>query len=125
VGFGDSPRLSWRTVLYRIAERFPEDQCFVVWKRFNEEYKRRKGRALLKHDEPYAITREIYQDPRGMRPVGTEPAGMAAYDFQEDRLSRLVGKAVEQEIISLSRGAEILRKPPLHEMRELSASWMA
>ncbi len=117
-------RVSWRTVLYRVAERFREDQRFLVWKRFNEEYKRQKGRALLKRDEPYAITREIYQDPHGIRPIGTEPAGMAPHDFKEDRLSRLVRKAVEAEIISLSRGAEILQMP-LQAMRELSASWMA
>ncbi len=117
-------RVSWRTVLYRVAERLPEDRRFVVWKRFNEEYKRYKGRALLKHDEPYAITQEIYQDPHGIRPVGTEPAGMEPHDFKEDRLSRLVRKAVEEEIISLSRGAEILQVP-LQEMRDLSASWMA
>lgn len=116
-------RVSWRTVLYRVAERFPKDQRFLVWKRFNEEYKRQKGRALLKHDEPYAITREIYQNPHGIRPVGTEPAGMESHDFKEDRLSRLVRKAIEKEIISLSRGAEILQVP-LQEMRDLSASWM-
>ncbi len=117
-------RVSWRTVLYRVAERHPEDQRFLVWKRFNKEYKRQKGRALLKHDEPYAITREIYHGPHGIRPVGAEPAGMEPHDFKENRLSRLVRKAVEEEIISLSRGAEILQMP-LQEMRDLSASWMA
>jgi hypothetical protein len=118
-------RVSWRTVLYRVAVSSPEEQRFLVWKRFNEEYKRQhNGRSLLKHDEPQGITQEVYKDPYGARPVGTEPAGMESYDFREDRLSLLVRKALEQEVISLSRGAEILRLPLL-QMRELSASWVA
>ncbi len=117
-------RVSWRTVLYRVAERFPEDKRYIVWKRFNEEFKRWKGRALLKHDEPHGIAQEVYKDPHGVRPVGIEPAGMEPHDFREDRLSLLVRRAVEKETISLSRGAEILHLP-LEQMRELSASWMA
>ena len=35
----------------------------------------------------------------------------------------LVRRAVENETISLGRGAEILRKP-LADMRELAASWI-
>lgn len=116
-------RVSWRTVLFRVAQSLPENQRAVVWQRFNHEYKSRKGRSLLKHDEPFGIDREIYQDPHGVRPVGIEPEGMQPHDFQEDRLSRLVRKAVEEDIISLSRAAEILQIP-LHEMRELSASWV-
>jgi len=49
---------------------------------------------------------------------------MEQHDFQMDRLSRLVRKAIGNEVISLSRGAEILRLS-LKQMRELSASWIA
>jgi Zn-dependent peptidase ImmA (M78 family) len=117
-------RVSWRTVLYRVAESLPDDKRYLVWKQFNEEYSKRQGRSLLKHDEPQGITREVYHDPRGARPIGIEPAGMESHDFREDRLSLLVRRAVEKEIISLSRAAEILRLP-LAQMRELAASWMA
>ena len=117
-------RVSWRTVLYRIAQWQPQDLRYLLWQRFNENYRLRKGRSLLKHDEPYGITREIYQDPMAARPAGVEPAPMEPHDFQMDRLSRLVRKAIEDEVISLSRGAEILRLP-LEQMRELSASWIA
>jgi len=118
-------RVSWRTVLFRVAQMLPDERRFIVWQRFNQEYKLRKnGRSLLKHDEPFGIDREIYQDPHGARPVGREPEGMKPHDFQEDRLSRLVRKAVEEDIITLSRASEILQMP-LDQMRELSASWVA
>jgi len=117
-------RVSWRTVLYRVAQWQPQDRRSLIWQRFNEEYRLRKGRSLLKHDEPYGIAREIYQNPIAARPIGVEPAPMEAHDFQMDRLSRLVRKAIEEEVISLSRGAEILRLS-LERMRELSASWIA
>ncbi len=118
-------RVSWRTVLFRVAQMFPDNKRFLVWQRFNMEYKSRKnGRSLLKHDEPFGIDKEIYQDPLGVRPIGIEPEGMKPHDFQEDRLSRLVRKAVEEDIITLSRASEILQMP-LNQMRELSASWVA
>ena len=117
-------RVSWRTVLFRVAQMHPKDRRFLVWQRFNQEYKqRKKGRSLLKHDEPFGIDKEIYQDPRGERPVGVEPEGMQPHDFQGDRLSRLVRKAIEEDIISMSWASEILQIP-LMQMRELSASWL-
>jgi len=117
-------RASWRTVLYRVAEGLPDDKRYVVWKLFNQAYREQKGRSLLKHDEPQGINEEVYKDTHGARPVGIEPAGMEPHDFREDRLSLLVRRAVEQDIISLSRGAEILRLP-LEQMRALSANWVA
>jgi len=116
-------RVSWRTVLYRVTQLVPSDKRIFVWQRFNQEYKIRKGSSLLKHDEPYGINREIYQDIHGSRPSGREPEGMYSHDFQEDRLSRLVRRAVEDDVISLSRASEILQIS-LGEMRELSASWL-
>lgn len=117
-------RASWRTVLYRVAEGLPEERRYVVWKLFNQAYREKKGRSLLKHDEPQGITEEVYKDTHGARPVGIEPAGMESHDFREDRLSLLVRRAVERDIISLSRGAEILRLP-LEQMRALAATWVA
>lgn len=36
-----------------------------------------------------------------------EPYGMQPFDYYEDRLGRLIREAVEQDIISVNRGAEI------------------
>lgn len=116
-------RVSWRTVLYRVAQLVPDDKRISIWQRFNYEYKIRKSRSLLKHDEPFGIDREIYHDVHGARPIGIEPEGMNPHDFQEDRLSRLVRMAVEGNYISLSRASEIL-KISLNQMRELSTSWI-
>ncbi len=117
-------RVSWRTVLFRVSQLFPDHQRSFVWQRFNQESKiRRNGRALLKHDEPDGIDKEIYNDIYSSRPHGAEPEGMRPHDFQEDRLYRLVRSAIESDVISLSRASEILRIS-LDEMRELSASWI-
>lgn len=117
-------RVSWRTVLFRVAESLPEATRAALWARFNADYKRLRGRSLLKHDEPSGIDAEVYHALYGERPIGEEPYGMDAYDFKEDRLARLVRKGLEDGVISLSRGAEIL-KLPLVEMRELTGSWVA
>ena len=115
-------RVSWRTVLFRVAQRMPAERRQCLWQRFNLDYQARNGRSLLKHDEPIGASRDHYDGDYG-RPMGKEPESMERHDFQSDRLYRLVRRAVEEELISLSRAAEILRLP-LVEMRELSASWV-
>ncbi|MCE8027067.1 helix-turn-helix domain-containing protein [Billgrantia aerodenitrificans] len=117
-------RVSWRTVLFRVAESMPEASRGGLWARFNAEYKRQRSRSLLKHDEPSGIDAEVYHALYSERPVGEEPFGMDAYDFKEDRLARLVRRGLEEGLISLSRGSEILNLP-LIEMRELTRSWMS
>lgn len=116
-------RVSWRTVLYRVAEQMPEEQRPLLWQQFNRRYRQAKGAWLLKHDEPDGITREVYQSAQGERSMGREPAQMEGHDFRGDRLWRLARHAVEREEITLARAAEILRLP-LDEMRDLSASWI-
>jgi len=51
-----------------------------------------------------------------------EPNGLVEFDFYEERFSRLVRQALEEEKISLSRGAEMFRIG-IEEMQELSNSW--
>ncbi len=114
-------RVSYRTVLYRLSETGaygPE-----IWRRFQAEVKRRTGRTLLKDDEPEAVAADAFRASFPEPSRAGEPEDLSPADFMEDRLFRLVRRAVEEDEISLARGAEILGLP-LEEMRQLSASWM-
>jgi Zn-dependent peptidase ImmA (M78 family)/DNA-binding XRE family transcriptional regulator len=114
-------RVSYRTVLYRLSETGaygPE-----IWRRFQAEVKRRTGKTLLKEDEPEAIAADAFQASFPEPSRAGEPEDLSPADFMEDRLFRLVRRAVEEYEISLARGAEILGLS-LEDMRQLSASWM-
>jgi len=52
-----------------------------------------------------------------------EPDRLTPHEFNGERLKRLVREAIEQEEISLGRGAEILGMD-LADMRKLAASWV-
>ncbi len=115
-------KVSWRTVLYRYTEKLSPVQKNKAWMSFNIAYKARNGSTLLKHDEPDGVSREVYKIGFQRR-AGREPYPLDQYDFQEDRLPKLVREAVEQGLISLSRGAEILHLS-IKDMRSLSANWV-
>jgi hypothetical protein len=114
-------RVSYRTVLYRLSEGL-EDPA-VIWKQFQLAYRRRYGKTLLKADEPAALASDAFRASSPEPSPAKEPEKLSPADFVEDRLSRLVRQAVESSAITLSRGAEILGLS-LHDMRELSASWV-
>lgn len=111
-------RVSYKTVLYRLAAHQPAVNYFA---KFQSEYQRVFGVALGKAEEPEALGRDAVLAPEPHR--AGEPEELFPSDFEEDGLFSLVRRAVEQELISLSRAAEILGKS-LEEMRELSASWV-
>jgi len=114
-------RVSYRTVLYRLTETGtfgPE-----IWRRFQAEVKRRTGRTLLKEDEPEALAADAFRASFPEPSRAGEPEDLSPADFMEDRLFRLVRRAVERDEITLARGAEILGLP-LEEMRQLAASWV-
>ena len=117
-------RVSWRTVVYRVAEDLPKEERPDLWARINRAHQKREGHPLLKHSEPQGIEAEIYDSLYAERPTGREPFQLSPYDFQEDRLARLVRIALEQGAITLSRAAEILGLS-LSDMRKLTASWVA
>jgi hypothetical protein len=113
--------VSYRTVLHRLAAgyRGPGN----IWARFQMEYKRRSGRALLRADEPDALAQDAFRASFPEDRSAGEPDSLSPVDFLQDRLSRLVRKAIEQEKISLGRGAEVLGIS-LQDMRDLTASWV-
>jgi Zn-dependent peptidase ImmA (M78 family)/DNA-binding XRE family transcriptional regulator len=112
-------RVSYRTVLYRVAQTSGDK----VWRIFQANYKQLYGRTLLKEDEPDALGSDAWDIgyPEGTR--AGEPENLSPVDFEEDRLSGLVRKAIEKKRITINRGAEILGLS-LSEMRALSASWI-
>lgn len=114
-------RVSYRTVLHRLgSSRLVPGN---VWVRFQTDFLRRHGRTLLRDDEPAALERDAFQASFPETLVAHEPEHLSRVDFPGDRLWLLVRMAVERELISLGRAAEVLRLS-LQEMRELSASWV-
>lgn len=117
-------RVSWRAAVYRVSGRLLENQRGRLWQRVHAEHQRRIGQRLLKLVEPRSIPMSVFQAPGFIAEAGREPARLDAHDLQGDRLALLVRRAVEREVISLSRGAEILGLTN-HEMRDRAASWVA
>ena len=99
-------RVSYKTVLRRLIDLGKTDDG--IWPRFNVAYQHRYHRKLPHKEEP--------------RETGPEPVQLESLDFVEDRLSGLVRKALENNTISMSRGAEILGIGSV-EMQSLSREW--
>lgn len=116
-------RVSYKTVLMRIQQHEkasgksspPHGKMDNVFLRFQIEHKRRSGRGILKTEEPEGLSPATFRT--------CEPDRLLPSDFAEDRLRTLVRSAIEKRVISIGRGAEILRKS-LDEMRELANSWV-
>jgi Zn-dependent peptidase ImmA (M78 family)/DNA-binding XRE family transcriptional regulator len=113
-------RVSYRTVLYRLSETLEAPD---LWRRFQADYLRRTDKTLLKEDEPDALAADAFRASFPEHSRAGEPEDLSPLDFVEDRLSRLVRKAIEGEEISLARGAEILGLS-LGDMRQLAGSWV-
>ena len=95
-------RVSYKTVLMRLIENGITTNN--IWKKFNWAFQKEFGRKLSFKEEPMSSD--------------SEPFRIGRYDFFEDRLSRLTRKAIEEEKVSISRGAEILRIN-IEQMQEL------
>ncbi len=116
-------RVSYLTVLHRLIdqhpEHFPRDSTYAM---FAAAFRRQFGRGLTRHDEPDKLGPESFMAPEPLK--GREPEQLSACDFQEDKLSALVRRGIEEGVISMSRGGEILGKS-MTEMRELTMAWVA
>lgn len=115
-------RVSWRTVVFRVSEKVPKAHRPALWQQMNVEYKRRYRRPLLKLTEPQRVDESVFRAPN-IAEAGAEPASLDRHDFQDDRLARLVRRAVEDEMITLARGAEVLGVS-LEDMRDRARGWM-
>ena len=115
-------RVSYRSVLYRIASGLPKEQKRNVWIRFNAEYKRiNGGRSLPGTVEPDGLPPDAFFR-RPAEKGSEEPERLDRHDFMQDRLARLVRSALEQDAITIGKAAEILELD-LEDMRELANSW--
>jgi len=101
--------VSYKTVLYRLVDKDITDSD-IYWK-FTSAYDRRYNKKLTFKEEPETyLTR------------GEEPVLLDSLDFVEDRLARLVMNALDDELISMSRAAEILNIS-VSKMRERVVEW--
>ena len=102
-------RVSYKTVLWRLLEDAGGTMDDSIWMKFNVAHQKRFNRKLPFKEEPMGID-------------SAEPFGMLKFDFYEDRFSRLTREALEKDMISISRGAEILRIG-IEEMQDLLQNW--
>lgn len=103
-------RVSYKTVLRRLIEE-NNLNAGDVYIGFNLKMKEKYGISLKGNIEPLSFIDDLI-----------EPDSLSNNDFVEDKLYKLVRLAYEQEKISLSRAAEILRLS-ISEMRELNNGW--
>jgi len=105
-------RVSYMTVLFRLKERYGYGND--IYPRFKTRYKEKYGKSLKGNVEPDSVEGPAAED---------ECESLSRHDFVEDRLSRLVRRAYIQELISISRAAEILGVS-IEEMRSIQQEWM-
>lgn len=103
-------QVSYRTVFRRLSDMGQLDKA--VWPQFHLFYQMRFGKRLSAKDEPFPLELAL----------GPEPYSSRDPDFEEDRLALLVRQALEKNLISVSRAAEILGVS-LEDMRNRINSW--
>jgi len=111
-------RVSYKTVLHRLVESDRETKG--VWRGFQRQHRDHSGKTLRKIEEPQGLEKSEFAWNWSR---SGEPEGLSQHDFVEDRLSRLVRQALERELISLGRAAEILGFTR-EEMRKQAREWV-
>ena len=110
-------RVGYKSVLYRLVESRRETSD--VWRAFQNQYRRRFGKALHKADAPETLGESEFA---WNWCCSGEPESLSRHDFIGNRLSRLVRQAVESQHISLGRAAEILGLTR-EDMRAQARDW--
>lgn len=110
-------RVSYKTVLHRLVESQRESS--KVWPTFQIQHERRFGKTLRKVDEPDRLEAGEFRLDWSR---SGEPEGLSEADFLQDRLYGLVRTALEKDLVSMGRAAELLRIPHA-QMRNVAASW--
>lgn len=110
-------KVSYQTVLFRLVASGRATRA--VWPAFQHQHKARFGKTLRRKDEPAAMERSEFAWD-WLR--SGEPDGVSPHDFVDDRLSRLVRRALERNQVSLGRAAEVLGLTPM-EMQQRAWDW--
>jgi Zn-dependent peptidase ImmA (M78 family) len=113
--------VSWKTVLYRLSDETPRGRA--VWGMFQKQCAQRLGQTVGAREEPEGLDLHDFRNMRPPARAADEPSHLDLSDFLGGRLLRLVRIAVEKQIVSMSRAAEILRKDQ-ESMRNLVNEWM-
>lgn len=109
----------WRILGRLIDEGTAND---MVWGRFVNQYRRVYATRPASGHEPRGIPPGQFGGGFADEDLPREPSRLDPSDFMEDRLQRLVRIALEEEKITVSRGAEILDLD-LVAMKELAIWW--
>lgn len=109
-------RVSYLTILKRLDREFD----YHAEDRFHRAFARKFDRSLREDRtvEPDPLSPNAFAESY----KSAEPEGLSAHDFVEDGYIRLVRQALDRELISLSKAAEML-ETSLTEMRHLASQW--
>ena len=100
-------RVGYQTVLTRLNELGLANES--IWIKFAYDYQKRFRKKLPFKEAPTGVG-------------SSEPFGLSPFDFRAGQLSRLVKLALDRDLITVSRGAELLGVG-LPEMRERMEGW--
>ncbi len=101
-------KVSYQTVLHRLID-MGKAKSPDIYKKFRTDYQERYGKKLHWKEEPPSR-------------IGDEPRHLDPLDLMENRLGSLVRDALDAELITVSRAAEIL-DINIDEMRGKLKSW--
>lgn len=107
-------RVSYLTVLRRLQDLGHNE----IWRRFFSLYSIRTKKSLSRKSEPYPASPDCFVASF----VAEEPVHLTQSDLMATRLPTLVRTALDKNLISMSRAAEVLGLNLL-QMRELVAAW--
>ena len=96
-------RVGYRSVLWRlVAGKYADSD---VWFRFHDDYTARHDRTLLRNDEPESLEEgEFSWDWKR----ASEPAPLSEHDCRDARLSHLLRRAADKELVSVRFVADAL-----------------
>lgn len=108
-------KVSYQAVLRQLIEMGKAEDP-VVYQKFRADYEARYDQKLHWKEEPPLVPRIAGGPP------AQEPRHLDPLDLMEDRLGSLVRDALDQELITVGRAAEIL-DVRIEGMRDRMKSW--